>query len=115
MEMDKERIEQMAEVIGQLKEVVNPLIMQFTMEEWEELNKKLDDRHSTAVGGAPIITAMGGDWELKSLQTRFQAKMGKAMYAYAKFLYEALDIQKNIEKYQSERKASQAKIEKMFG
>ena len=113
--MKKERINQMAEMISNLREIVNPAIMEFSLEEWTEIMQHLKERHSTIQGGSIIIDAMGGNSQIKELKSKFQCKMFEAMCSYAKKIHEANEIGKKIEETKKNFEKNKLIADKLFG
>jgi hypothetical protein len=111
--MDKNRIKQMADTITQLKAVINPLIMEFTIQEWKEIKNHLGDRLSTVQGGAVITEACGGNSRVQELKAKFQCEMIEAIYSYAKHLNEAEAISRQIKDVKNDNDRHRAVLSQM--
>ena len=112
--MKKERIKEMAETITHLKEVISPAIMAFSLEEWDEVTQHLKDRNSTTIGGSIIIDAMGGNSEIKILESKFRCEMLEASHNYAKHLHEANKISKEIQETKGNLEKNREIVGKLF-
>ena len=113
--MEKKRIKQMAEMITNLKAIITPAIMEFSLKEWDEIMAHLKDRHSTIQGGSIIIDALGGSSKMKELKSKFQCKMFEALHSYAKNLHEANEIGIEIEETKKNLEKNKKIAEKLFG
>ena len=105
----------MAETIKHLKEVISPAIMEFSIEEWNEIKEYLTDRHSTIQGASVIIDAMGGHSQIKELKSQFQCEMIEAIHSYAKHLHKANDIADKIKETIGTIEKNKQELKKIFG
>ena len=112
--MNKERIQKMADTISNLKEVVSPAIMAFSLEEWDEIMQHLKDRHSKIQGGSIIIDAMGGNSQIKDLEAKFQCEMMEAIHSYAVYLHEANKISQKIQETKGNLEKNKGILQSMF-
>jgi len=112
--MKQERIKQMAETIENLKMIVTPAIMEFSLEEWKEVREHIEDRNSTIAGAAVVIDAMGGNSEMKNLKARFQYEMFEALYSYAKHLHKANEISEKIKEKKLNLEKNQDTLQELF-
>lgn len=111
----KEKANEMADKITQLRAFVNPLILSMDMEDMDALRAKLRDRHSTIQGGSIIIDACGGDSREKELMSEFQIETFEAIYQYAKHIHASQKIAEKIKEHKGLYEKHKETLKEVFG
>lgn len=109
----QERIEVLAERVGVLIGFCSMLIPDIDL--IEETSKHSENNVSMVMSAAPIIMAMGMDWEQKEFEAKLHSRRAHALHNLIKVLKETEDERIEFKNKQEKKKAGADELRKILG